>query len=62
VSALLKRDQQVATDEKFKIETRQREEAKARGLDGVEWKPRFFREMTAGEEDSDLDFIIQTTV
>ncbi|KAF8455869.1 hypothetical protein BGX38DRAFT_1140158 [Terfezia claveryi] len=62
VSALLKRDQQVATDEKFKIETRQREEAKARELDGVEWKPRFFREMTADEEDSDLDFIIKTTV
>lgn len=62
VSALLRRDQQVATDEKFKIETRQREEARARELDGVEWKPRFFREMAVGEEDSELDFIIHATV
>lgn len=62
MSALNKRDQQIATDEKYKIENRQREEAKARELDGVEWKPRFFREMAAGEEDSDLDFIIHAAM
>lgn len=62
MSALLKRDQQAATDEKLKIESRQREEARARELDGVEWKPRFFRGMHTGEDDMDLDFIIQHTM
>jgi len=45
-----------------KIESKQREEARTRLLEGVEWKPRFFREMRSGEEDSDLDFIIQHTI
>ncbi|KAF8463167.1 putative oxysterol binding protein [Kalaharituber pfeilii] len=62
ITALNRRDQQVATDEKFKIENRQREEARLREADGVEWKPRFFRAMDSGEEDEELDFIIRCTI
>ena len=50
----------MATDEKYKIETRQRENARMREFDGVEWKPRFFRAMASGEEDEELDFIIHS--
>lgn len=59
VTALKNRDQEVATEEKFKIEDRQREEARMRESDGVEWHPRFFRAVdpTKGEE-SDLDWVI----
>jgi hypothetical protein len=59
VTALKNRDQEVATEEKFKIEDRQREEARLRESDGVEWHPRFFRAVdpTKGEE-ADLDWIL----
>lgn len=43
VAALAKRDQNLATDEKFKIEDEQRQMQKEREAIGVEWKPRFFR-------------------
>jgi oxysterol-binding protein-related protein 8 len=62
-SALKKRDQDAATEEKFKIEDRQREEARLREADGVEWKPRFFRpvDRSRGEEE-ELDWIISANM
>jgi hypothetical protein len=61
VSALKRRDQDIATDEKFKIETRQRDEARLREADGVEWQPRFFRAVEPGTGiEDDLDFILAT--
>ena len=51
----------MATDEKFRVENRQREEARLREADGVEWKPRYFRAVEPGTGDEDaLDFIIAT--
>lgn len=59
MSALNKRDQEGATEEKFKVEDRQREEARMREADGVEWTPRFFRPVdpVRGEEEG-LDWIL----
>ncbi|KAA8913366.1 hypothetical protein FN846DRAFT_902847 [Sphaerosporella brunnea] len=63
VSALKRRDQEAATDEKFKIEDRQREEARTREAEGVEWKPRYFRAVEPGSGDEDaLDFILKTHI
>lgn len=61
VSALKRRDQETATEEKYKIENRQREEARLRESDGVEWQPRYFRPVEPGTGDEDdLDFIMAT--
>ncbi|KAI5844942.1 oxysterol-binding protein [Tricharina praecox] len=63
VSALKRRDQDVATAEKCKIEDRQREEARLREADGVEWQPRYFRPVEPGTGDEDaLDFILATHI
>ncbi|KAL7269999.1 Oxysterol-binding protein OBPa [Rhizina undulata] len=63
VAALKKRDQEMATDEKFRIEDRQREEARTREAEGVEWKPRFFRQvdLSKGEEEG-LDWVISARI
>ncbi|GMM57414.1 oxysterol-binding protein related protein [Maudiozyma humilis] len=53
--ALAVRDHEVATDEKFKIENYQRELAKKRVEDGVEFYPKLFRKAEPGE---DLDWYI----
>lgn len=53
--ALAARDHEVATDEKFKIENYQRELAKKRVEDGVEFHPKLFRQAEPGE---DLDYYI----
>ncbi|CAZ79535.1 unnamed protein product [Tuber melanosporum] len=62
-SALKKRDQDAATEEKFRVEDRQREEARLREADGVEWTPRFFRRVdpVRGEEE-ELDWVISTHI
>lgn len=59
------RDHEKATEEKSKIEDRQRAEAAKRADEGVEWRPRLFRRVRggagaseAGEED--LDWILNT--
>ena len=59
VKALHDRDQERATEEKFKIENRQREEARMRETDDVEWHPRYFRRVdpSKGEEEG-LDYIL----
>ncbi|KAK7205958.1 Oxysterol-binding protein 6 [Myxozyma melibiosi] len=46
-NALARKDHTVATDEKFAIEDRQRQEAKAREEEGVECHPRLFKEAPA---------------
>ena len=61
--AVIARDHELATDEKSKIEDRQRDEAARRVEDGVEWKPRLFRPIQGGqggseEGDEGLDFIL----
>jgi hypothetical protein len=61
--AVIARDHEVATDEKSKIEDRQRDEAAKRAEEGVEWHPRLFRPVqggAGGSEDGEegLDFIL----
>ncbi|QRD88538.1 putative oxysterol binding protein [Aspergillus flavus] len=67
VKALLERNHEVATDEKTKIEDRQREEAAKRANDGVEWHPKLFRRVQGGpggadEGEEDLDWIINAQI
>lgn len=67
VQALLSRNHEAATDEKTKIEDRQRDEAAKRADDGVEWRPRLFRPIQGGpggpdEGEEDLDWIINAQV
>lgn len=60
--ALAKRDHTVATDEKFKVEESQREMAKKRADDGVEFHPKLFRALTIEETtqfgNENLEFIV----
>ena len=61
--ALKERNHDAATDEKTKIEDRQREEAAKRAEDGLEWQPRLFRRVRGGpggpeEGEEDLDWIL----
>lgn len=63
VNAVNERNHEVATDEKTKIEDRQREEAAARVQEGVEWQPRLFRSVKEAhsereEGEGDLEWII----
>lgn len=65
--AVKERNHELATDEKTKIEDRQREEAAARLQDGVDWHPRLFRTVhgthgSAEEGQEDLEWIINATV
>lgn len=53
----------MATDEKTKVEDRQREEAAKRAAAGVEWHPRLFRRVDkdyggTGEDMDHLEWII----
>ena len=62
-NAVRERNHELATDEKTKIEERQRVEAAQRAQEGVEWKPRLFRAVKDGpgepEQDrASLEFII----
>ncbi|POR32087.1 Oxysterol-binding protein-like protein OBPa [Tolypocladium paradoxum] len=65
--AVKERNHEVATDEKTKIEDRQREEAASRAQDDVEWRPRLFRRVQGGpggaeEGEEDLEWIINAAV
>jgi oxysterol-binding protein-related protein 8 len=62
-SALKAKDQEVATEEKTRIEDMQREEAAKRANDGLDWNPSLFRRVRGGpggpeEGEEDLDWII----
>lgn len=61
--AVIARDHELATDEKSKIEDRQRDEAAKRAEDGIEWHPKLFRPIQGGpggseEGEEGLDFIL----
>ncbi|KAK6205460.1 Oxysterol binding protein-like protein OBPa [Scheffersomyces amazonensis] len=59
IKALAKRDHTLATEEKFKVENDQRERAKKRIEDGVEFHPKLFRAIGDHEKDiADLEYII----
>lgn len=63
VKAIVERNHEAATDEKTRIEDRQREEAAKRADEGIDWKPRLFRPVQGGpngpdEGEEDLDWII----
>jgi hypothetical protein len=65
--AVVDRDHVLATDEKTKIEDRQREEAAARAEAGTEWQPRLFRAVHGGpgepeEGMEDLEWIIDASM
>jgi len=66
-NAVRERNHELATDEKTKIEDRQREEAAKRAQDGIQWQPRLFRAVKSGpgepeEGMADLEWIIDATV
>jgi hypothetical protein len=65
--AVIRRDQNVATDEKAKIEDMQRAEAATRNNEGLDWHPQLFRRVNGGhggseEGEEDLDWIINAKV
>ena len=65
--AIKQKDQEVATDEKTRIEEMQREEAAKRMNDGIDWHPQLFRRVQGGhggteEGEEDLDWIINAKV
>lgn len=67
VKAIVARNHEAATDEKTKIEDRQRDEAAKRAEEGIDWKPRLFRPIQGGpggadEGEEDLDWIINAKV
>ncbi|KAI1361260.1 Oxysterol-binding protein [Xylaria arbuscula] len=65
--AVKDKNHEVATDEKTKIEDRQREEAAKRAAAGVEWHPKLFRrvkpDIDGKDEDMEkLEWIINATI
>ena len=63
VIAIKKSDHTAATDEKSRIEDRQRDETAKRTEQGIEWQPRYFRKVRGGaggseEGEEDLDWIL----
>ncbi|OBT47604.1 hypothetical protein VE00_02946 [Pseudogymnoascus sp. WSF 3629] len=65
--AVIARNHEVATDEKTAVEDMQRKEAAARLADGVEWRPRYFREVRTGagepeEGEEGLDWILNADI
>lgn len=67
VLAIKDRDHVLATEEKTKIEDRQREETAKRTEKGLEWQPKLFRKVRGGlggpeEGEEDLDWILDADV
>lgn len=65
--AVNERNHEVATDEKTKIEDRQREEAAARAQENAEWSPRLFRAVKPSAEETEqgeegLEWIIDAHI
>lgn len=65
--AVIARDHVKATDEKSRIEDRQRQEAHERAETGVDWKPKLFRPVRGGpggseEGEEDLDYILNSRI
>nr|ADY62697.1 OBPa [Candida orthopsilosis] len=63
IDALARRDHETATEEKFKVENDQRERAKKRNEDGVDFQPKYFRPVGPKEPDfKDLEFVINKQI
>ncbi|RBQ65311.1 hypothetical protein FVER14953_05125 [Fusarium verticillioides] len=65
--AVKDRNHELATDEKTKIEDRQREEAAQRAQENIEWHPRLFRRVQGGpggleEGEEDLEWVINANI
>ncbi|KAF4994178.1 hypothetical protein FGRMN_5952 [Fusarium graminum] len=65
--AVKDRNHELATDEKTKIEDRQREEAAQRAQENIEWHPRLFRRVQGGpggmeEGEEDLEWVINASI
>jgi hypothetical protein len=65
--AVLQKNHELATDEKTKIEDRQREEAATRAAENIEWHPRLFRRVQGGpggeeEGEEELEWIINANI
>ncbi|KAL7819044.1 Oxysterol-binding protein [Trichoderma gracile] len=65
--AVKERNHELATDEKTKIEDRQREEAALRAQENIEWVPRLFRAVRSGpgepeEGEESLEWIINANI
>ncbi|KAK6522893.1 Oxysterol-binding protein- protein 8 [Arthrobotrys megalospora] len=58
IRALLKKDQDTATDEKIKVEEKQRSDTRKREADGIEWVPQLFKPT----DEYGLDYIIHANV
>lgn len=66
-TAVKERNHEAATDEKTKIEDRQREEAAQRAHNGIEWHPQLFRPVLSAsgaieEGEEGLEWIIDANV
>lgn len=60
-------DHIAATEEKSKIEDRQRDETAKRTEQGIEWQPKYFRKVRGGpggpeEGEEDLDWILDANM
>ncbi|MCJ1273023.1 hypothetical protein MMC21_000812 [Puttea exsequens] len=67
VQAVKESNHIAATEEKSKIEDRQRDEAAKRAEQGVEWQPKLFRRIRGGsgepdEGEQDLDWILDANI
>nr|AZQ56664.1 oxysterol-binding protein [Suhomyces bribrorum]AZQ56668.1 oxysterol-binding protein [Suhomyces bribrorum] len=63
IDGLSKRDHNIATEEKFKVENEQRVKAKKRQEDGVDFHPKFFRPVERNETNiSDLEYILYKNI
>jgi hypothetical protein len=65
--AIIARNHEVATEEKSSVEDMQRRETAARLAKGVEWHPRYFREVRTGpgeseEGEENLDWILNVNM
>ncbi|KAK2065849.1 oxysterol-binding protein [Colletotrichum caudatum] len=65
--AVKDRNHELATDEKTKVEDRQREEREARARECIEWQPRLFRSVQAGSDGyeegvEELEWIINAKI
>ena len=67
VLAIKKSDHIAATEEKTRIEDRQRDETAKRAEQGIEWQPKLFRNVRGGpggqeEGEEDLDWILNANM
>ncbi|MCJ1453811.1 hypothetical protein MMC28_004160 [Mycoblastus sanguinarius] len=67
VLAIKKSDHIAATEEKTRIEDRQRDETAKRAEQGIEWQPKLFRNVRGGpggqeEGEEDLDWILNANI